>query len=357
MSSIDDAALEWVAREAAGPLDDAAQAAFETWYLASPRHQGAYLRARAIAHSVDGITVQASLKPTAEPPPAAAPRAHANVAAAANDDAVDAAVNMAAPAGFDAPERPAGIEAPARGRRAFVFGGALAAGMAAIAVTSLAPDLLGRVTYETARGEFRKVQLADRSTISINSASQLEVHLTDAQRRVALAHGEAWFDVAKDRARPFVVEAGDVRVRAVGTAFSVRRHAQGAEVLVTEGVVEIWANGGTAPRRRLAAGELALLPGDGSAPRIGTNPAEVARRLAWREGKLVFQNQPLGDAVAEFNRYNARQIVVADPALRRKPLVGHYRIDQPEEFANDVHALLDVPVAIRADAIHIGTAR
>ncbi|MBB3221024.1 FecR family protein [Pseudoduganella umbonata] len=338
MSSIDDAALEWVAREAAGPLDAAAQAAFEAWYLANPRHQGAYLRARAIAHSLDGITVQASLKPQVAYAPDPAPLADANVATAANDEAAD-------------------VARPARSRRAFVFGGALAAGMAAIAVTSLAPDLLGRVTYETARGEFRKVRLADRSTISINSASQVEVRLTDAQRRIALVHGEAWFDVARDKTRPFVVEAGDARVRAVGTAFSVRRHAEGAEVLVTEGVVEVWADGSTAAHRRVAAGELALVPADGSAPRIGTNPGEVARRLAWREGKLVFENQPLGDAVAEFNRYNTRQIVVADPALRRKPLVGHYRIDQPEEFANDVHALLNVPVAIRADAIQIGAAR
>ncbi|GGY35763.1 FecR family protein [Pseudoduganella albidiflava] len=345
MSSTDDDALAWVAREAAGSLDADAQAAFEAWYLASPRHQGAYLRARAIAHSVDGITVQASLKPAArhagnEPPLDDLPCTDAHAATAANH--VLAAME-AAP--------------PARGRRAFVLGGALAAGIAALAVTSLAPDLLGPVTYETARGEFRKVQLADRSTVSINSASLVEVRLTDAQRRVALTQGEAWFEVAKDRARPFVVEAGDLRVRAVGTAFSVRRHAQGAEVLVTEGVVEVWANGGTAPRRRVGAGGLVLVSGDGSGPRVDTDPAEVARRLAWREGKVVFQNQPLDDAVAEFNRYNTRQIVVADPALRRKPLVGHYRIDQPEEFANDVHALLNVPVAIRADTIQIGTAR
>lgn len=343
MSSIDDAALEWVARESAGPLDPAAQAAFEAWYLANPRHQGAYLRARAIAHSLDGVTVQASLKPR---PEHLAPEHLAG--AARRPDARVAEHESGPAAGAAEPGR------PARGRRAFVLGGALAAGIAAVAFTSLGPDLLGRATYATARGEFRKVQLADRSTITINSASEVAVYLTDVQRRVALAHGEAWFDVAKDKQRPFVVEAGDARVRAVGTAFSVRRHAHGAEVLVTEGVVEVWANGGTAPRQRLAAGQLALLPDDGGAPRIGANPAEVARRLAWREGKLVFENQPLGDAVAEFNRYNARQIVVADPALRRKPLVGHYRIDQPEEFANDVHALLDVPVAIGADQIRIG---
>ena len=253
---------------------------------------------------------------------------------------------------------PSALPEPARHpRRAFVLGGALAAGIAALAVTPLVSGLFGRTSYETARGEFRKVQLADRSTVSINSGSQLEVRLTDAQRRIALGQGEAWFEVARDKARPFLVEAGDVRVRAVGTAFSVRRHAHGAEVLVTEGVVEVWTNGSAVPRRRLGAGQLALVPGDGSATRVNADAAEVARRLAWREGKLVFENAPLGEAVAEFNRYNARQIVVADPALGRKPLVGHYRIDQPEEFANDVHALLNVPVAIRADGIRIGAAR
>jgi transmembrane sensor len=328
MSEIDDQALEWVGREAAGPLDAAQQAAFEAWYLAHPRHHCAYLRARAIRHSLDQVTVQASLKP-----------------------------GVAPEVGEPPDEAPALPARPARGRCAFVFGGALAAGIAAVAVASLAPDLFGRDTYETARGEFRKVQLADSSVVSINSGSQVQVQLGDAQRRVMLDRGEAWFEVAKDKARPFIVEAGEARVRAVGTAFSVRRHPHGAEILVTEGVVEIWTNGAATPHRRLAAGELAVMPGDGSAARVSADPGEVARRLAWREGKLVFQNESLANAVAEFNRYNARQIVVADPALRRKTLVGHYRIDQPEEFANDVHALLNVPVAIRADGIRIGAAR
>jgi transmembrane sensor len=321
MSRIDDEALDWVARETAGHMTADDRAAFDAWFGKHPRHQGAYLRARAIAHSLDGVKVQPSLKPRVEE---ADMPAHA---------------------------------LPSPGRRTLMIGGAMAAGLAAVAVASFGPDLFGRGVYETAQGEFRKVQLADRSVLSISSASRVTVRLSGAQRRLTLERGETWFEVAKDRERPFVVEVGDVRVRAVGTAFSVRRLEGGADVLVTEGVVEVWANQGTATRQRLGAGGLAHIPADGSAIRVVTDPAEVERRLAWREGKLRFQNEPLGSAVAEFNRYNTRQLVVADAALRRKPLVGQYRIDQPEEFANDVQALLNVPVAIEPDTIRIGASR
>ncbi|QGZ38073.1 FecR family protein [Pseudoduganella flava] len=329
MSDVDDQALAWVARAAAGPLDVAARAEFEAWFAASPRHQGAYLRASAIAHSLDQVKVQGSLKPAAPASPAAS----------------SPALPLHAPA-----------HAPSHRRRAIVAGGALAAGLAAVAVMAIGPRLPGHTVFETALGEFRKVRLADQSAVSINSGSAVEVRLSDAQRRVMLTRGEAWFEVAKDAARPFIVEAGDVRVRAVGTAFSVRRHAQGADVLVTEGVVEVWANQGTTPKKRVAAGELARVS-DAAEIAVAADPAEVERRLAWREGRLVFHNVPLADAVADFNRYNARQLVVADPALRMKPLVGRYRVDQPEEFANDVQALLRVPVAIGADTIRIGIRR
>lgn len=326
MSRIDEEALEWVARQAAGTLAAGEQAAFDHWYAANPRHQGAYLRACAIQHSLDQLTLQDNMRP--------------GVVAAAND------TKRAAPG-------------PVRKRRALLWSGALAAGLGALAVGQFGLDkpAAPRTLLQTARGEFRKVPLADRSVVSINSDSRLELAMSASERRVFLEHGEAWFAVAKDKSRPFIVSAGDVRVRAVGTAFAVRRDAHGAHVLVSEGVVEVWSEQGGARRQRVEAGAQAFV-NDGAADfTVRRDPADIARRLAWRDGRLMFSNATLADAVADFNRYNLRQIVIADPALRGRTLAGTYRIDQPEQFADDVRALWKVPVALTADSISIGARR
>lgn len=322
MSEIDDTALEWVARQSARALDGPEQAAFAAWHEAHPRHPGAYLRALAIQHSLDQVTLQETQR--AAPPH----RESANEAAG----------------------QPA--SAP---RRQWLVGGALAAGLAALGVMALRPQAAARSVFVTAKGEFRKVPLVDSSVISINSASQVEVAMSASERRIVLTRGEAWFEVAKDKSKPFVVEAGDVRVRAVGTAFAVRRHPNGAEVVVTEGVVEVWSESGTV-RRQMGVGTHAFVGEGAGAIAVTRDAGEVERLLAWREGKLVFQHRTLAEAVADFNRYNTRQLVIADPALRRKTLVGRYRIDQPEEFAKDVHLLMKVPVALEAEQIRIGAA-
>jgi transmembrane sensor len=328
MSKIDDEALEWVARQASGILEEGERAQFDAWYAASPRHQGAYLRAMAIQHSVDQVTLQESLRP-----------------------GPGMAHGMAHPQQDDWDPAPA---RHARNRRALLVSGALAAGLAAVAVTGLWPSAGERTVLETAKGEFRKVPLADQSVVSINSDSQVEVELTKSERRISLERGEAWFEVAKDKSKPFIVAVGDVRVRAVGTAFAVRRHRDGADVLVTEGVVEVWSDQGSARRKQMGAGRRAFVASHAAEITVTRDPGEVERRLAWRDGQLVFRNEVLASAVEDFNRYNVRQLVIADPALRTRTLVGNYRIDQPEQFADDLRALWKVPVAVTADSIRIG---
>src|SRR3546814_6338531 len=127
-------------------------------------------------------------------------------------------------------------------------------------------------------------------------------------RQIALKSGEAWFQVAKDRARPFVVEIGDVRVRAVGTAFSVRREANGVDVQVTEGVVEVWRVGDEANIRRVSAGKRAFVAPDKAVVSVAAATEAIDRALAWRTGQLVFDGDTVAEAVAEFNRYNVRKI-------------------------------------------------
>lgn len=311
MSPVDEAALAWVAKQAAGRLSDADRAAFDAWYAENPRHQGAYLRAQAIWHTLDKATIQQNLRPR-QPP-------------------------------RDAPVS----------RRAVIAGGMVAAaGLAALLLPRRAPDTV----LTTTLGEFRKVPLPDKSVASLNSGSHVEVRMTSKLRRVVLVEGEAWFEVAKNPEKPFVVEAGDVRVRAVGTAFSVRRRDGGADVLVTEGVVEAWSEGGSAggPRRRLSAGDEAFVPSDTAAIRVAAAPAEVERKLAWREGNIVLDNETLDEAAAEFNRYNSQKITIADPAVGKLRFVGQYRIDQPAQFAQSVQAVTGATVSIEDGSILIG---
>lgn len=304
-----------MAKQSAGPLSATDQEAFAAWYTDHPRHQGAYLRAQAIWHSLDKAAIQPNLVP------AARVRRHAQ------------------------PDR-----------RGFLFGG-MAASVAAVAVGGyVAKSVHDQQVLTTAVGEFRKVPLADRSLASLNSGSHVEINMMPHLRRVVLREGEAWFEVAKNPEAPFVVEAGNIRVRAVGTAFSVRRRDNGADVLVTEGVVEAWSDGGTAERRQITAGEEAFVADDAHVIKVSGTPEEVERKLAWREGNIILDNDTLADAVAEFNRYNAQKIVIADPHLNTARFVGQYRIDQPEQFADSVHSLLNVPTATDARGIVIGAA-
>ncbi|MCS0628172.1 FecR domain-containing protein [Telluria mixta] len=319
MSTIDRQAMDWVVRQSDRVLDEAQRREFDAWFEADIRHQGAYLRAVAINRALNQATVQESLRPKRE-------RLEAEWAGAS--------------------WRRTGS------RRAFLAAGGMATGVAVFALTRLfAAD---KTVLTTAKGEFRKVPLADKSVADINSGSLLEVRMTPQQRQVTLKKGEVWLEVAKDRTKPFIVEAGQVRVRAVGTAFGVRRFGNGAEVLVTEGTVEVWSNDGSARKRLVTAGERSFVPDQAENIAVARQPVEVQRKLAWREGKLIFDNQTLSEAVADFNRYSEKKIVIADPALGRRKLVGQYQIDAPELFAQDVGAYLAIPVTVTAETIVLG---
>ena len=323
MSTIDKEALRWVVRKSTRALDASERAAFDAWFSADVRHQGAFLRATAI----DEIVSEAGAE---EPMHARLERPEAESAGAA----------WMQPAS----------------RRAFLQYGGLAAGVALVVGAVMLPAQESSIVLATVQGEFRKVPLADDSVVSLNSASRVEVRLGRTSRQIDLKQGEAWFEVAKDKSKPFVVAADDVRVRAVGTAFAVRRFANGADILVTEGTVEVWSQAGTAQKHLLHAGEQAFVGNKATRIAATRAPHDIERKLAWRQGRLVFRNQTLGAAVADFNRYSARRIVIADPRLTDKTLVGQYQIDAPERFATDVGSFLEVPVAITGDAIVIGEA-
>jgi transmembrane sensor len=232
-------------------------------------------------------------------------------------------------------------------------GGALAASLAG------GVFLLTRgITYRTQLGEIRRVPLADGSTATINTGSEVQVVLADRRRTVTIAQGEAWFRVAKDATRPFVVEAGPVVVQAVGTAFSVRRRDHGADVVVTEGVVEVWTAQADGYRTSLSAGQSAFV-GDNAAVRINKEePSAVDRTLAWRTGAIDIGGQTLAAAIGEFNRYNRRKLELADQRLAGEQIDGLFHTDDPEGFARAIRASFNVEVDLADDrVIRIGGPR
>ncbi len=198
--------------------------------------------------------------------------------------------------------------------------------------------------YATRMGEIRRLPLSDGSVMTINSGSNLTVTMANKAREVELSQGEAWFEVAKDARRPFVVAAGEVRVRAVGTAFSVRRRETGVEVQVTEGAVETWSDGERGPHMRLAAGDRAMISSHAVIDYETGIPSSLDRSLAWRSGMIDLNGRTLADAAEEFNRYNPRQIIIADPRIAREQLDGLFRVNDPEGFAEAVKASLGVAV-------------
>ncbi len=306
LEELNDQAAAWVARMDAAEWSATQEAELELWLSQDTRCAGALLQAQAMWLSLNPVS---------------------------------AAV---CPAG----------EKRVMPRRAFMLGGGgvIAASLAGMIFWSRASSV-----FRTGLGEIRQVPLADGSSTAINTASEIEITLSKRRRDVRLAKGEAWFKVAKDPTRPFIVEAGDIRVRAVGTAFSVRRREEGADVLVTEGIVEAWAGESGRPLLRLTAGQRAYI-GNDSEVRLGADiPSIVDRTLAWRQGSIDLDGDTLASAVNEFNRYNRRKLVLVDTSLASRQFDGTFRTDDPEAFARAVGSLFSVPIDLSDEGdIRIG---
>ena len=300
-----DQAAEWATRIDAGTIDPDTNEALRHWLEENSRHRGALLRAEAALSFMDRG------------------RALAGVVTKPNP-------------------RPIWI------RRKLLFAGAtLAAGIVSVAILITAPH-----RYDTRVGEIREVPLSDGSLVAINTQSAVEVAMHPDTREVTLTRGEAWFKVAHDKNRPFIVSAGRIRVRAVGTAFSVHRHDDGADVLVTDGVVETWTAGEEERLVEVAAGSKAYVT-EYEPPKPVEASAEIGRSLAWREGQIVLEGETLDDAVAQFNRYNTRKLVISDPDLAGEKLVGQFRATEPLTFADAVATTLGALVVEDGDIIRL----
>lgn len=299
MDAIRQTALDWFTRLRAGDLSAAERRAFRHWREADPAH----------AATFDAV------------------------AAFWDSDAFSrAAAELAVPAGT----------VPSW-RRPMMRALAAAAALMLLWLASASLDLPVRLLadHRAAMGSRQDVVLADGSLVVLNSAAAIAAAMDGPTRRVRLLNGEAYFEVIPDPRRPFVVEAGGMRVRVLGTRFSVR--ADDGAVLVRSGVVQVTRpDGGEV---RLEAGQ--ALAGDGPARPAGDDG------LAWLDGALVFHDRPLAEVLDEVGRYHSGIIVLANAGLGHIRVSGHYRLDDPAAVVESLAEVVSGRLTRLTDAVLI----
>lgn len=239
---------------------------------------------------------------------------------------------------------------PPESRRAQSFGGWRIWGVGlvfatALAVVTLSLKPLQADTYSTKIGEISSVRLEDGTEVRLNTDSTLRVRFERSQRRVELVQGQAFFEVAHDPSRPFVVAAGDAQVRAVGTQFDVRRFEGEVRVVLTEGRVAVV--GKRSGETTLTPGQGIVLDGKGSAPR--PTSVDVAALTSWRTGTLTFHNQTLANAVQELNRYSKTKIVLDASTPRQLIVSGAFQAGDTHEFIAAATLLYGLKARTRSD--------
>ena len=207
-------------------------------------------------------------------------------------------------------------------------------------------NVASRFEAETSLGEQKPVTLPDGSVIHMNTNSLVYIDYSNKQRAITLARGEAHFDVAHDETRPFVVKTGKNSVTAVGTAFNIQLGTDGEfELLVTEGKVLVQdvlreANSPTLDMVRpldregvlMVSGEKATFSGLDNQPET-LSLDQVQRDLAWQQGMLVFQGEPLADALVEVSRYTPIHFEISEEKIKQKRVAGYFK-------AGDIDGLL-----------------
>jgi transmembrane sensor len=193
------------------------------------------------------------------------------------------------------------------------------------------------ISYETQVGEQRFVTLEDGSRVRLNTDSRFELRFSKRERRIDLDRGQAFFEVAHDRSRPFVVRIGNAQVTALGTRFDVRRENSDVRIVLAEGAVAVTDgnNPGPAPQRLMSGQAITLAPGRAARP----EPIDVDVATAWTTGRTIFTDTPLEAAVAEVNRYTKRGILLDAPAFATAKVNGAFETGDVAAFVAAVTAL------------------
>jgi transmembrane sensor len=337
-SDISDAAAEWLIR-IEGQTSPGTWDALQAWMDENPRHRAAFIRLRVAWNRVDRLKNMRPVDGTI----------NSDLLARTNTSPAAVLARGLQPLQGTPRKRLEDLLMPDR-RRVLATAGAIAA----VGVFAwFGAYHHGWRPYETGVGAFEKIELTDGSTVDLNTNTALDARISSSRREIMLTRGEALFHVAHDSTRPFYVVAGGTVVRAVGTAFSVRiRDPEHVDVLVAEGRVAVGAPGteanfenpsllASAPK--VSAGEAATVR-RGSVSIRTVLPKDVSRKLAWTAGHLEFQGETLDDAVQEFNRYNQRQIKIADPSIVKVQFGGSFRTTDLDSFIAALQHSFDIRV-------------
>jgi transmembrane sensor len=324
-AEIDEEAAAWIWRMESGPSGAADAAGFEAWLRQDPRHRRAVEELTRVWDALDGL---AGLHRAGSMTDLSGSGSGAHVAAV-------------------------------RGRRHWLLA---AAAVLIATVGGVAWLYRGNETQilATAVGQHRHLTLSDGTVVTLNTNTIVETNFGRRAREIYLRKGEAHFEVAQDRLRPFLVHAGDAVVRAIGTEFEVRVRAdRHVDVLVTEGRVEVEPDVPDAqPRAAGAAAEpvpVVSVRAVNAGQQLSTattdytvvpvSPEQLSSELAWRDGAVVFDSEPLGQAIAEIQRYTDARIIVSDPSIGALPVGGRFRTDDLQGFLDGLETAL--PVTIR----------
>ena len=321
---IDEEAAMWAWRMDSDTVSAADRQAFESWLRRDPRHRRASAELSRVWAALDGLAeAKHGEKIATFPAPGFAPR----------------------------------------NRR--VWWAAAAAVLLVIAVPVWVQKGGELQTLATAVGQQRNVTLADGSIVTLNTNTIVETNLRRYSREVYLRKGEAHFQVAHDRFRPFLVHAGDAVVRAVGTQFEVRvRSDQHVDVVVNEGRVEVQSavsepanaagDHGRVRRRTvvhaLSAGQQ-LSPTGNDYTVVPVSTRQLSSALAWRDGAVVFDGEPLSDAIAEIGRYTDARIIISDPRVAALRVGGRFRTGDVQEFFDALQSALPVSIRRTSDGL------
>lgn len=327
--SLSDQAARWVARLDADNPDKATLNEFKHWIKQNPEHRAEFEKYMAMWGDMNVLATMV--------PPAPA---------------------KAAPPG----------RAGAIGWR-FQWPGVVAMGLVICVAVVLQFTVNDPNHYHTAIGEQQQVQLKDGTLVTLNTNTELRVAYTDQRRTVYLSRGEAHFEVAHNPARPFEVHAGQGKVRAVGTAFTVYLKSDDVEVVVTEGEIEILPSRISLAQHQSGSATVAdkTAPAATGAPESKAQPntrvkaggiatydlhtaehillkalADDSNKLAWRNGMLVFRDEPLVEVIEEVNRYTELKIIIPESSVRDIKVGGFFKVSDIESVFDALEKGFDI---------------
>ncbi len=248
-------------------------------------------------------------------------------------------------------------------RRSLVLTSLAAAAAVALVATHFTRTPAPATSVATSPAAPRQLTLSDGTVVQLNTGGELVEQFTATERRVLLARGEAHFAVTKNPARPFIVHAGNLDVRAVGTAFNVHLQSSAVDVLVTEGIVQLKSSAEPTPAYAPVAREPIPLLSPGQRAVVSLAPVspatsvvvttasadEISRTLAWQAPLLRLGGQTLAELAVEFERRSGQRVILADPALASLRVGGRFRADDLAGFTQLLATTLDLAVEHSAD--------